>query len=197
MVRGNLPELPDEKLDRYRLAFGLSEYDAVQLAADRPVAEWFDAAVAAGVGTDVKPKDLANYVLNNLFGLMNEAGVGIAEVAVTPPGLVELIELVKSKTINSSTATDVLAEMFATGRGARRIVEEKGLAQIRDTGALAAVVAQVIADNPEQVADYVGGKTKLQGWFVGQVMRATRGKADPGLVNQLLREQLSDRADNT
>ncbi|HSH05637.1 MAG TPA: Asp-tRNA(Asn)/Glu-tRNA(Gln) amidotransferase subunit GatB [Anaerolineae bacterium] len=191
-VGASLPELPEAKMARYEAEYGLGAYEAGVLTEERPVAEWFEAAVAAGG----EPKQVANWVLNHLFSLMNEAKLGIEEIKVGPAQLVGLIGLVEKKTINSNTGKDVLAAMFATGAEAAEIVEKKGLAQISDTDALAAMVAQVLADNPDNVARYLEGQTKLQGWFVGQVMKASRGKANPGVVNQLLAAQLAELANS-
>ena len=186
-VRAGLPELPDAKIARYQAEYGLSEYDAQVLAEERGTAVWFDEAVRAYADA----KTVANWVINNLFALMNEHKQGIDAIRVTPAGLGELLKLVDDGTINSSTAKEVLAEMFVEGQSATAVVQARGLAQISDEGAITAVIAQIIADNPQQVAAYRGGKTKLMGWFVGQVMQATRGKANPALVNQLLEKQLN------
>jgi aspartyl-tRNA(Asn)/glutamyl-tRNA(Gln) amidotransferase subunit B len=186
-VRASLPELPAAKIDRYRREFGLSAYDASILAEERPVAEWFDAAVLS----DGSPKPVANWMINELFRLMNEHKQQIDEVNVTPRDLVELIGLVDERTINNNTAKAVLSEMFASGRSAASIVKEKGLAQITDEDSLAEIIAQIIEDNPDQIDSYLAGAEKLHGWFVGQVMKATRGKADPQLVNAMLSQQLN------
>lgn len=188
-VKATLTELPDAKLARYTEEFGLSEYDATLLAEDRPVAEWFDAAVIAGGA----PKQVANWVLNNLFSLLNEHKLDIEAAQVTPAGLVALLDLVTKKTINNNTAKEVLADMVTTGRGAAEIVEAKGLAQISDEAALFTIIQQIITDNPQQLETYLGGKEQVRGWFVGQVMKATRGKANPGLVNKLLAQELNRR----
>lgn len=185
-VRAALPELPDAKIARYKAVYGLPDYDARVLAEDRAVAEWFDTAVAAGGD----PKAVANWVINELFRLMNEHRQTIEQIQVAPQALVELIALVDEQTINNNTAKDVLAEMFTTGRRAKAIVADKGLAQISDEDTLGEMVAQVLQENEEQVAAYLAGKEQLKGWFVGQVMRATRGKANPALVNELLTQQL-------
>ncbi|MCA9935720.1 MAG: Asp-tRNA(Asn)/Glu-tRNA(Gln) amidotransferase subunit GatB, partial [Anaerolineales bacterium] len=187
-VRATLPELPDAKIARYQAAYGLSEYDAQVLAEERGTAVWFDEAVSAYPDAKV----VANWVINNLFALMNEHKQGIEQIRVMPAGLGELLKLVDDGTINSSTAKEVLAEMFVGGKGATAVVQAKGLAQISDEGAITAVIQQIIADNSDQVAAYQGGKTKLMGWFVGQVMKATRGKANPALVNKLLQERLNE-----
>lgn len=186
-VRTELVELPTAKINRYVNKLGLSAYDAQVIAEERAVAEWFDTAVQASGD----PKSVANWLINNLFALMNEHKVEITAVQISPAGLVDLLKLIDNNTISNSTAKSVLAEMFATGQAAQAIVEAKGLAQISDEAAITAVIQQIIADNPDTVADYVGGKEKLRGWFVGQVMRATRGKANPGLVNRLLAQSLA------
>ncbi|MEW5989162.1 MAG: Asp-tRNA(Asn)/Glu-tRNA(Gln) amidotransferase subunit GatB [Chloroflexota bacterium] len=186
-VQATLPELPDAKATRYRQSFGLSAYDARVLTEERPVAEWFEAAIAAGGD----PKAVANWMINELFRLMNESKLTINYVNVTPAGLVELISLVDRQVINNNTAKEVLAEMFQSGRSAATIVEARGLAQISDEAALAAVVAEVIRSNPNQVASYLAGKEQLRGWLVGQVMKATKGKGNPALIHKLMTEQLA------
>jgi aspartyl-tRNA(Asn)/glutamyl-tRNA(Gln) amidotransferase subunit B len=167
----------------------LAAYEASVLTAEREVAEWFETAVAA----NGEPRSVANWMINNLFSLMNEHKETIEQVQIRPQALVELIELVDKETINNNTAKDVLAEMFVTGQSAPSIVENKGLAQISDEAAIGLVVAQVLRDNPDMVADYLGGKEKLRGWFVGQIMKATRGKGNPSLINQLLTQQLEEK----
>lgn len=189
-TKASLPELPDAKIARYQEAYGLSAYDAQVLAEDRQVAEWFDAAVDAGG----EAKSMANWIVNELFRLMNEHDQLITEITVAPEALVELSGLVESGTINNNTAKEVLAEMFSSGQFAGEIVEAQGLAQISDEGKLAAVIEQILDENEEQVLAYQGGREQLRGWFVGQVMRATRGKANPALVNELLSQQLAKRA---
>jgi aspartyl-tRNA(Asn)/glutamyl-tRNA(Gln) amidotransferase subunit B len=129
-------------------------------------------------------------VINNLFALMNEHGQSIETIQVTPAGLGELLEMIEQGAINSSTAKEVLAEMFCRGQSATAVVAAKGLAQISDEAAIAAVIQRLLADNPDEVAAYQSGKTQLLGWFVGQVMQATRGKANPALANRLLRTAL-------
>ncbi len=189
-VRASLPELPDAKIARYQETFELSAYDAQVLAEERAVGEWFDTAVTAG-GT---PKLIANWMLNELFRLMKEAKLSIDAIQVTPAALVQLVGLVEQQTINNNTAKEVLAEMFASGAAPMQIVEDKGLAQISDDAAITAVIEQILNDNPAQLDKYLGGQEKLRGWFVGQVMRQTKGKANPGLVNQLLDSALAHRS---
>jgi aspartyl-tRNA(Asn)/glutamyl-tRNA(Gln) amidotransferase subunit B len=188
-VRATLPELPDARLARYQRKYGLSAYDAGVLTEEREVAEWFETAVSAGGD----PKSVANWMINNLFSLMNEHKQTIEQVQITPAALIELIALVNKQTINNNTAKDVLAQMFTTGQSAPAIVQARGLAQISDEAAISDIISQVLRDNPDMVADYLGGKEKLRGWFVGQVMKATQGKGNPGLVNQLLTQQLAGK----
>lgn len=184
--RVKLPELPDVKLKRYQAEYGLSAYDAGILSEERAVGEWFDTAVSSGSD----PKTIANWMINTLFSFMNEHKQGITDIQVTPAELISLLSMVEKQTINNSTAKDVLSEMFITGKSAKSIVEEKGLAQISDESAIADLVAKIIQDNPENVQRYKDGATKLRGFFVGQVMKASKGKANPALVNKLLDEQL-------
>ncbi len=177
------------KIARFEEEYGLSAYDARVLAEDRQIADWYDTAVAAGGD----PKRTANWVINELFRLMNEHNQSIEDIKVSPQALVQLNGLVEKQTINNTTAKEVLSEMFVTGQTADEIVQAKGLAQISDEEDLAAVVAEVLTANEDQVSAYLGGKEQLRGWFVGQVMRATRGKANPALVNKLLSQQLAAR----
>lgn len=190
-IRAVLPELPDAKIARYQADFGLPAYDAHVLADEQPVAAWFEQAIAAGGD----PKQVANWMINNLFSLMNEHKLTIEQIQVQPAALVALLRLVAAQTINQNTAKDVLAELFASSQPVSDqtiadIVATRGLAQISDESALAGIVAQILAQNEDQVVVYRAGKTRIRGWFVGQVMQATGGKANPTLVNKLLDEQL-------
>ncbi len=188
-VRRTLPELPDARRERFIHDFGLSRQEAEVLVADKAVADYFEAVIAAGV----EPKTAANWITGEIFRLMNAAGVELDAVRITPVMLAELVDLVRSGTINLNTAKEVFAEMFATGRAAKAIVEEKGLAQISDAAMLEQLVERVIAENPAEVAAYLGGKEGLLGWFVGQVMRQTKGQANAQMVNQMFRERLEAR----
>ncbi len=205
-VRAALPELPDEKRDRFVREYGLPAYDAAVLTASRGLADYFEAAArarAAGDGTAdparraAAVKETSNWVMGELLRKLKEAGRDPSEltdpaaVPIPPERLAALLALVDRGTINRNTAKAVFEEMYATGEAPERIVEARGLAQVSDTGALEAVVRDVLAANPEQVAAYRAGKDRLFGFFVGQVMRATGGKANPKLVNDLLRAALS------
>jgi aspartyl-tRNA(Asn)/glutamyl-tRNA(Gln) amidotransferase subunit B len=186
-IRAELPELPGKKINRYKSEFDLSAYEAEVLAEDREIAEWFEAVIRAGGA----PKTTANWIINVLFALMNEHGQTIGEIEVAPSGLVSLIKLIEADVINKNTAKDVLAEMFATGKSAEDIVSSKGLSQITDESQITDLIRQILDENPEQVATFVQGKEQLRGWFVGQVMRNTGGKANPKMVNRLLSQELS------
>ncbi len=186
-IRVSLPELPDSKIVRYQGKLGLSNYDARILTEERLVAEWFEAAIDHGGD----PRQISNWMINTLFGLMNENDLSIAQVAVKPAGLVELIALVEEGTINNNMAKNLLAEMLVTGQSPSDIVNERGLAQISDEFQLSEIILSILEENPEQVDRYLAGKKSLHGWFMGQVMRATGGKANPALVDQILSEQLS------
>ena len=187
-LRATLPELPDAKIQRFVQDYGLSRKEAEIVAVEQEIAAWYEAAVAA-YG---QPREVYHWLTGEIFRYLNEANISISELKVTPEGLAELLQLVKEGTINRNTAKSVLQEMLTTGRSARAIVEAKGLAQVSDEAALAAIVAQVIADHPDEVRRYREGKKGLFGWFMGQVMRATGGKANPATVKKLLSERLEN-----
>jgi aspartyl-tRNA(Asn)/glutamyl-tRNA(Gln) amidotransferase subunit B len=189
-VKASLPELPDAKRDRFMADYGLSRYDASVLVEDRAVADYFERSVRAVEGDGVSPKLIANWVTGELFRLMNETETAITDVKITPEDLVVLIEMVRAGTINQPAAKEAFGVMWETGRPPQKIIEERGLKQISDTGELAGIVAQVITDNPDPVANFKAGKETVIRFLIGQVMKATRGKANPQLAEQLLREQL-------
>jgi aspartyl-tRNA(Asn)/glutamyl-tRNA(Gln) amidotransferase subunit B len=187
-MRRGLPELPDAKKARFVSDFGLSPYDAGVLVADRETAEFYEAVAAGGEGRD--PKVAANWVTGELFGALNRHGVALGDAPVDAGKLGGLLDLLAGGTISGRIAKDVFEAMWETGKDAAAIVEEKGLKQISDTGAIEAIIDKVIADNPGQVDQFKAGNEKVLGWFVGQVMKASQGKANPGMVNQLLRKKL-------
>jgi aspartyl-tRNA(Asn)/glutamyl-tRNA(Gln) amidotransferase subunit B len=186
-ARAALPELPEAKIARYREQFHLSAYDAGVIAEERMTAEWFDAAVAAGGA----PKAVANWLINSLFSLLNEQKQTIETMPIQPAQLVKLIELVNNETINQNSAKEVLAEMFQTGRPADDIIAAKGLAQVSDETTLELIVQKLLSDYPDAVTQYKSGKSGLHGWFVGQVMKKTRGRANPAIVNRLVQQHLT------
>ncbi|WP_084418555.1 Asp-tRNA(Asn)/Glu-tRNA(Gln) amidotransferase subunit GatB [Henriciella litoralis] len=183
-IRKNLPELPDEKRARFESEYGLSRYDAGVLTADAERAAFFEAVAK---GRDAKLA--ANWVSQELFGYLNREDLELSDSPVSAAQLGELVDLISDDTISGKIAKDVFARMI-DGEGAPgEIVEKHGLKQVTDTGAIEAIVDQIIADNPEQAAS-VKEKPKAMGWFVGQVMKASGGKANPAAVNQILRQKL-------
>jgi len=185
-LRAELPELPDAKKARFVRDLGLSPEDAAVLVAERETALFFE-RVAQGHD----PKTAANWVMGDLFGVLNRLGVGIEASPVSAERLGALIDLIADGTISGRLAKDVFAEMVATGAGPAVIVDTKGLRQVTNEVAIAAAVDAVLASQTEQVAEYRAGRDKLYGFFVGQVMRATQGKANPTLVNELLKKKLA------
>jgi len=185
-VKAALPELPDARRARYQREFGLSANDAGVLVAEKETAAYFEAVAA---GRDAK--QAANWVMGDLFGALNRLGLPIERSPVAAGELGALIDLIAEGTISGKIAKEVFAVMLETGAPARRIVEEKGLRQVSDTGAIDAAIDQILGANRDKVAEYRAGKDKLFGFFVGQVMKATGGKANPGLVNEALRRKLA------
>ncbi len=186
-IYASCPELPAARCDRFQEQYGLPEYDARVLTESREVADLFEATCERFEGA---AKIVSNWVMGDVMSLLNEAEVAVADSPVTGEGLAELLALIEESVISGKIAKDVLAKMFETGKGAREIVEEEGLGQISDTGELEAIIDQVIADNPGPAEDFRGGKDKAIGFLIGQVMKATKGQANPGLVNEIMREKL-------
>jgi len=183
--RASLPELPDVKRARYE-GLGITPYNAQVLTAEVESARWFDALLDAGA----KPAAAANWVTSELFGALNRLGKSIGESPVTPGQAAELLALVADGTLSGSLAKQVFEAMLETGDAPGKIVEERGLKQTSDTGAIEAVIAEVLAKNPGQLEQYRGGKVALFGFFVGQTMKAMGGKANPAVVNDLLKKAL-------
>jgi aspartyl-tRNA(Asn)/glutamyl-tRNA(Gln) amidotransferase subunit B len=186
-VKNSLPELPDAKKKRFIGDYGLSPYDAGVLVAEQTRAEFYERVLAG----KRDPKITANLLITELLGGLNKGGHDIDDSPISADALGELIDLLADNTISGRIAKDVFAEMFATGKGAAAIVQEKGLRQVTDTGAIDAVIDAVIAKNQDKLAEYRSGKDKLFGFFVGQVMKESGGKANPALVNQALKAKLA------
>jgi aspartyl-tRNA(Asn)/glutamyl-tRNA(Gln) amidotransferase subunit B len=185
-LRATLPELPDQKQARFESELGLGAYDAGVLVADKDIADYFERAANGR-----EAKAVANWVTGELFGRLNDAGLQIAASPVAPDALGELVDLVADGTLSGRLAKDVFGAMFETGRSAADIVAERGLRQVSDSGAIEAIVEQVLVANPDKVEEYRAGKDKLFGFFVGQVMKASQGKANPQVVNEVLRARLA------
>ncbi len=188
--RASLPELPDAKRRRYE-ALGLTAYNAGVLTAEVETARWFDTLLDALEGTSAKPAQAANWVAAELFGALNRLGKDITESPVSPAQAAELLALVADGTLSGSLSKQVFEIMLETGDGPSKIVEERGLKQTSDTGAIEAVIAEVLEKNPNQLGQYRGGKEALFGFFVGQTMKAMGGKANPAVVNDLLKKALA------
>ena len=186
-VRATLPELPEAKRTRFTAELGLSEYDAEVLAASRELAHYFEETLALFP----QAKTVSNWVMGEVTRALNEDGRGIADCPVTPAGLADLLKLIEQGTVSVKIAKTVFDEMYKTGQEPTAIVQEKGLVQVSDTGAIEAIIDEVLLKEPGQLAEYRSGKDKLFGFFVGQVMRASQGKANPALVNELLLKKLN------
>ncbi len=186
-MRSELPELPDQKIARYTKELGLSHYDAEVLVADEETAKYFEEAAN---GADAKI--VANWISSELFGRLNKHGMSLLECKIKPKMIQEMMKLIKDGTISGKIAKTVFEEMFESGLGASEIVESKGLKQVSDKGEIEKIVMEVIESNPDSVAGYRGGKEKLFGFFVGQVMKKTGGKASPSVVNEILKEKLNN-----
>lgn len=185
-IKASLPELPDDKKARYVKEYGLSDYDAAVLTSDKAFTEYYETVAKA-----VDPKLASNWITAELFGRLNKLEKSIEESPVSAAALTGLLKLIADNTISGKIAKDVLDKMIETGKDAANIVEEEGLQQVTDTGAIEKVIQEVIAANPDKVAEYKSGKDKLFGFFVGQVMKVSGGKANPAAVNDLLKKALS------
>jgi aspartyl-tRNA(Asn)/glutamyl-tRNA(Gln) amidotransferase subunit B len=181
-IRRTLPELPDARRKRFMDDFGVSEYDAMVLTEDRDVSEWYDTAAK----NCKNGKVLANWVITELLAKVKELEGGLSALKIKPEDLCKLVNLIADNTINGKIAKTVFAEMFETGKDPEAIVKEKGLVQVTDTGAIEEVVRAVCAENAAQFAEFKAGKVALKGFLVGMTMRKSGGKANPGLVNQIL-----------
>ena len=188
-IRGQLPELPDAKQQRFVGEYQLKKDDAAILTISRPVADYFEAAVAA---TEAKSQLAANWIVGDLSGALNKDGLDISESKISAGDLAGLLTRISDNTISGKIAKQVFEAMWNGEGTADEIIDAKGLKQITDSSAIEAVVDKVIAANPGQVAEYKSGKDKLIGFFVGQVMKETKGQANPGQVNQILKAKLSD-----
>jgi aspartyl-tRNA(Asn)/glutamyl-tRNA(Gln) amidotransferase subunit B len=189
-IRAELPELPKARAARYQKDLGLSAYDASLLVSDRGVADFFDATLALYGAEPEAAKKAANWINGEVARLANERGEAPSAWKLTPARLAALLRLVDAQTLGGPGAKQVLEEVFATGAEPDEVVRAKGLAQVSDASAIEAVVDRVLAASPAEVERYRGGNRKLLGFFVGQVMKETKGKGNPAVVNALLKQKL-------
>lgn len=187
-VKASLPELPAEKRERYTEDLGLGEYDAGVLTGDRELAEFYEAALGA---YDGNPKGIANWVINELLSEI-DSDTTLSSIDVDPTDIARLVELIDDDTISGKIGKQVFEEMLSEGGRPDDIIDEQGLEQISDEGALVTMIEEVMEDNPDQVQTYRDGNTNVLGWFIGQVMQKSRGQANPQAVNELLREMLAE-----
>ena len=185
-IEKSLPELPDDKRNRYMSEYGLSETDAEVLTSAKELADYFE----AGLQTCPQPKPIANWIMGSLLRLLNAEGKTVDESPIPPGYLAELVKLIDSGAISGKIAKTVFDEMAKTGKAPDIIVKEKGLVQVTDTSVIETSIDKVLQSCPDEVAAYKGGKEKLFGFFVGQVMKETKGKANPKIVNDILRKKL-------
>jgi aspartyl-tRNA(Asn)/glutamyl-tRNA(Gln) amidotransferase subunit B len=188
-MRARLPELPAEKKERFITQFEIPVYDAGVLTASRDLAEYFEETVRLCPN----PKLVSNWIMTELMRELKGEDTGIASCPVTPQHLADLLKTIESGTISGKIAKTVFEKMYATGKSPEVIIKEKGLVQVSDTDELALIVRKVLDESPSEVEKYLGGKTKLMGFFVGQAMKATKGKANPAVLNQVLGEELERR----
>jgi aspartyl-tRNA(Asn)/glutamyl-tRNA(Gln) amidotransferase subunit B len=187
-ISKTIPELPDAKRERFAKEYGLPEYDAYMLTQSRALADYYEEATKLSG----QPKVVSNWMMGELMRLLNAENKEIENCPIRPDRLAGMIKLIDTGVISTKIAKTVFEEMYTTSKDAELVVKEQGLVQVSDTGAIETIIAEVIKANPGQAADYKSGKDKLFGFFVGQVMKASKGKANPDVVNQLLKKKLSE-----
>lgn len=191
-IKAKMPELPDSRRDRFLAQYQLTPYDASLLTDDRSIADYFEEAAALGQSKDIKPKAVANWITGELFRWLRVANLGITEIRVSPAQLAELIALIDARAITMNTGKQVLEVMLSTGRDPHDIVAEESLAQIDDEAQLSSIAHEVIAANPNAAAQYRNGKDTVLRFLMGQIMKATKGKANPTLAADMLRRLLKE-----
>ena len=185
-IRKTIPELPEQKRERFSSSYDIPEYDAGVLTSSKPLADYFEQCTSHFP----QPKIISNWIMGDLLRELKKDGKNIKECPIMPSALVDLLKLIDSGVISGNIAKGVFEEMYQTQKPADLIVEEKGLKQITDSSAIEKIIDQVIQANPSQVEELKGGKEKVLGFLVGQVMKASKGKANPGLVNKLFKEKI-------
>lgn len=187
-IRSSLPELPDEKRSRFISEYGIPQYDADFLTSERTIADWYERAVRSGG----QPKAVSNWIMVELMRMLNEENKGIEECLIKPEQLAEMLKFIDDGVISGKIAKTVFEEMYRSGKDAVQIIKEKGLVQISDTKEIERIIDEILSNSQVEVERYRAGDEKLMGFFVGQVMKATKGKANPKIVNDLLKKKLSD-----
>jgi aspartyl-tRNA(Asn)/glutamyl-tRNA(Gln) amidotransferase subunit B len=184
--RSTVPELPAERAARFRSEFGLPEYDAGVLTASKGMADYFESCVKLFD----QPKTVSNWVMGELTRELNNSGTDVSASPVPPQRLVSLLQMVEKGVVSLKVAREMFPEVYSSGKSPEQIIQEKGLTQVSDEGELEKIIDEVLANNPAQVAQFKGGKQQVLGYLVGQVMKASGGKANPGKVNELLKKKL-------
>jgi len=190
-IKSSIPELPDQLKNKYMNTFNLTNYDASVLTSDKQISDYFDATINSDSDLKNSAKIIVNWITSELFSLLNRDNVDLVNSPVSPTNLGQLIKLISTNEISGKIAKDVLEEMFISNKSAKEIVDEKNLKQVTDQSEIEKVIDQVIAENQKMVKEYLGGKDKLLGFFVGQAMKKTKGKANPKMLNDLLIEKIN------
>ena len=192
-IKSSIPELPDELKNRFIETYKLSNYDASVLTAEKQTSDYFNETINSDSELKNHAKIVVNWITSELFSLLNKNNQDLNNSPVSPENLGQLIKLISTNEISGKIAKDVLEDMFSSGKTARQIVDEKGLQQVTDQGEIAKVIDEVIAENPKMVEQYLAGKDKLLGFFVGQAMKLTKGKANPKMLNDILKQKLNKK----
>lgn len=190
-VKNSLPELPDQKTERFINDYALTHYEAEGLTKEKEIAKYFEDALNSSKFTDIDPKQVANWITTNLFAFLNKENLNIVNSKVSPENLAGLLSLIEKDVISSKIAKEVFEIMWSEpNKTAEQIVEEKGLQQISDEGEIEKLVDELLKNNPDKVKEVLGGKEKLIGWFIGEAMKATKGKTNPTLLNKILKKKI-------
>ena len=192
-IKSLIPELPDELKNKFIETYKLSNYDASVLTAEKQTSDYFNETINSDSELKDHAKIVVNWITSELFSLLNKNNQDLNNSPVSPENLGQLIKLISTNEISGKIAKDVLEDMFSSGKTARQIVDEKGLQQVTDQGEIAKVIDEVIAENPKMVEQYLAGKDKLLGFFVGQAMKLTKGKANPKMLNDILKQKLNKK----
>tara|TARA_B100000579_G_scaffold112418_1_gene89950 strand:- start:1767 stop:2684 length:918 start_codon:yes stop_codon:yes gene_type:complete len=192
-LKKEIPELPDDRKKRYINEYNLSNYDASVLTSDKFVSDFFDNVIKVDTSLQQSSKIVVNWITSELFSLLNENDLEIKNSPISPENLGRLVKLIKDDVISGKIAKEVLIEMFNTKKDPEKIIEEKGLKQVTDISQIENLVEEVIKENQKMVEQYLSGKDKLMGFFVGQAMKKSKGKANPKILNEILKERLSKK----